>query len=327
MQRANHSLASERFDLVVVGGGIYGAAAAWEAARRGLKTALIESGDFGAATSANSLKVIHSGFRYLQNLDLARLRMSSGELSNLLGMAPHLVQARPCLVPTRGLGKQGRPAFAVALALYNRLIKNDKLKGRLLDLDQARVFLGPCPLDGVTGAALWYEGVVADAERLSLSYVLSATEEGAQAANYLRAESLLRQDGRISGVLARDELSGDQIAVQGSVVVLCAGAHNDALLGRAAAQPALASAVNLVLGRRLGEALLGLRSPRDAAADPVCGPHRFIFMVPWHDRTMLGTAYRSWPGAPRPTGPKPEELLDLLVEFNQGCPGLNLGPG
>ena len=312
---------------MVVGGGIYGAAAAWEAARRGLRTALIEAGDLGAATSANSLKVIHSGFRYLQNMDLARLRLSSGELSNLLGMAPHLVRACPCLVPTRGLGKQGRPAFAVALALYNRLISNRKLRGRLLERDQARAFLGPCPLEGVTGAALWYEGVVADAERLTLSYVLSAGEEGALAANYMRAERLLRDNGRISGVLARDETSGAELAVRARVVLLCAGAQNHALLGREAPRPALASAINLVLRPRLGEALLGLRSPLDARDDPVCGPHRFMFMVPWQDRTMLGTAYRVWPDAPRPAGPSPRGAVGPAGRVQPGLPGSEPGTG
>ncbi|MCB2225992.1 MAG: FAD-dependent oxidoreductase [Desulfarculaceae bacterium] len=326
MQRAIDSLARERFDLVVVGGGIYGAAAAWEAARRGLKTALIESGDFGALASANSLKTIHSGFRYLQNLDLARLRVSSGELTNLLGMAPHLVQAVPCLVPTKGLGKQGRPAFAVALTLYNHLINNHKLRGRLLGKHEARALLGPCPLEGVTGAAMWYEGVSADSERLTLAYVQSAAAEGASAANYARALDLLREDGHVTGVRVRDELSGAEFAVQGSVVLLCAGVFNDALLGREAPRPALASAINVVLKDSLGSALMGVRSPRTAAQDPVCGAHRFMFMVPWQGRTMLGTAYRPWPEQARPAGPKAAELLDLLVEFNQGCPGLNLGP-
>ncbi len=324
MQRVVHSLGLEPWDLVVVGGGIYGAAALWEAARRGLKALLLEADDFGAATSANSLKTIHSGFRYLQNLDLARLRTSSGELSNLLAMAPHLVGAMPCVVGTRGLGKQGRPAFAVALALYNWLIKNDKLRGRLLGKDEARALLAACPPPGLSGGAQWYEGVVADSERLTLAYVQSAEAQGARAANYVSVTGLPRQGERVVGVEARDELTGQELEIRSEVVMLTAGAHGAALLGTPEPAPALASALNLVVRSQLSEALLGLRSRSDAQADPVCGGRRFMFMVPWQGRSMLGTAYRVWPGEPRPAGPQASELLDLLAEFNAACPGLGL---
>jgi glycerol-3-phosphate dehydrogenase len=326
MQREINSLASSRFDLVVVGGGIYGAAAAWEAARRGLGVALVEAGDFGAGASANSLKVIHSGFRYLQSLDFARVRLSAGELANLLAIAPHLVSPVPCLVATRGLGKQGRPAFAIALSLYNQLISNDKLRGRLVSRDEALAQMSACPLPGISGGALWYEGVVHDSERLTLAYVHSAVQQGAQAANYLRATGLLRENGRVIGVSARDELTGGELEVRGRVVLLTAGVWSAALLGRPWPEPALASAVNLVLKRRLSEVLVGLRSLSDRRADPVCGGGRFMFMVPWRERTMLGTAYRLWSGEPRPAGPTARELLGLLDEFNAACPGLELGP-
>jgi len=326
MQRVVHNLGLEPWDLVVVGGGIYGAAALWEAARRGLKALLLDAGDFGAATSANSLKTIHSGFRYLQNLDLDRLRISSGELNNLLAMAPHLVSAMPCVVGTRGLGKQGRPAFAVALALYNRLIKNDKLRGRLMGKDEARALLAACPPPGLSGGAQWREGVVADSERLTLAYTQSAVDQGARAANYVRATDLLREGERIIGVSARDELAGHELEIRSEVVILTAGAHGAALLGSPEPAPALASALNLVVRPKLSEALLGLRSLSDAKADPVCGGRRFMFMVPWQGRSLLGTAYRVWPDGPRPDGPRASDLLDLLAEFNLACPGLELMP-
>ena len=324
MQREMDILGREPFDLVVVGGGIYGAAALWEAARRGLRAVLLEAGDFGAATSANSLKVIHSGFRYLQSMDLSRLKLSSGELSNLLSIAPHLVRAQPCLVATKGLGKQGRAAFSVALAMYNRLISNDKLRGRLVGADEARAAMGVCAPEALSGGALWYEGVVADSERLTLAYIRSAVDRGARAANYARALELLRANGRVCGARVCDEISGQELEVRGKVVVLTAGAHSAALLGRPDPAPALASALNLVVRPRLSEALLGLRSMSDAQADPVCGGGRFMFLVPWQGRSMLGTAYRLWSGPPRPTGPQASELLDLLAEFQAVCPRMGL---
>ena len=102
MRRDLTALVGRTFDVVVVGGGVSGAAIAWDAAQRGLSVALVERGDFGGATSANSLKVVHGGIRYLQHLDVARVRESSRERSAWLRIAPHLVRPLPLLVPAVG---------------------------------------------------------------------------------------------------------------------------------------------------------------------------------------------------------------------------------
>ena len=99
MARALAALAGREFDVLVVGGGITGAVAAWDAAQRGLSVALLERGDFGGATSAESLKVVHGGVRYLQHLDIVRVRESSRERRALLRIAPHLVHPMPFVVP------------------------------------------------------------------------------------------------------------------------------------------------------------------------------------------------------------------------------------
>src|SRR6187455_3423319 len=117
MKRDLTRLTDEAFDVVVVGGGIQGAWIAWDAALRGLKVALVERDDFGAATSANSLRIVHGGLRYLARGDLVRMRESTQERSTLLRIAPGLVEPLPVLVPTRGLGTQSRLALGVALAL------------------------------------------------------------------------------------------------------------------------------------------------------------------------------------------------------------------
>ncbi|MBU1276648.1 MAG: FAD-dependent oxidoreductase [Proteobacteria bacterium] len=327
MQREINSLGQGQWDLVVVGGGIYGAAAAWEAARRGLGVVLLEAGDFGGATSANSLKVIHGGFRYLQSMDLARVRLSAAELVGLMLIAPHLVSPLPCLVPTKGLGKQGRPAFAVALAIYNYLTGHEKLRGKLLGKAETVSRCGLCLPEGFSGGVLWHDGLVHDSERLSLSYVLSASELGAQVANYARVIGLLSEGGRTAGVRVRDELNGQEMEVRGKVVLSTAGPWALELFGQADQPPALASALNLVVRRSLGSTAVGLRSLTSRADDPVCGGRRFMFMVPWHGHTLLGTAYRVWQGPARPAGPSHGELLALLDEFNAACPELELTPG
>ncbi len=111
MKRDLDRLSKESFDVAVVGGGILGACVAWDAASRGMSTALVEKGDFCSATSANSLKIIHGGLRYLQTADIGRMRESIRERSILMRIAPHLVRPLPCLVPTWGAGKRSRMAM------------------------------------------------------------------------------------------------------------------------------------------------------------------------------------------------------------------------
>src|SRR5215217_6041067 len=106
MNRDLSRLAGTAHDLVVVGGGLHGACIAWDAAQRGLRVALIERDDFGAATSANSLRIVHGGLRYLARGDLRRMRQSIRERSTLLRIAPTLVEPLPVLVPTTGHGSR-----------------------------------------------------------------------------------------------------------------------------------------------------------------------------------------------------------------------------
>jgi len=100
MQRDFKALTETTFDVVLVGGGIYGVALAREAALRGLATALVEQRDFGSGTSANSLKIIHGGLRYLQQFDIPRVLESVRERRTMLHIAPHLVHPLPCAMPT-----------------------------------------------------------------------------------------------------------------------------------------------------------------------------------------------------------------------------------
>jgi len=104
MRRDLDALAAQVFDIVVVGGGIHGAWIAWRAAREGYRVALIEKHDFGGATSANSLKILHGGLRYLQHLDFGRMRSSIRARREFGRRAPHLVQPLPCLMPLRRVG-------------------------------------------------------------------------------------------------------------------------------------------------------------------------------------------------------------------------------
>ena len=153
MRRDLNQLGGIRHDVLVIGGGIQGACIAWDAALRGLKVALVERDDFGAATSANSLRIVHGGLRYLSRGDLTRMRESIRERSALLRIAPGLVEPLPVLVPTGGPGVPGRAAFGAGLVLTHLLspTRNRHLDprrriaaGRLLSRPECLTAL-PCP--------------------------------------------------------------------------------------------------------------------------------------------------------------------------------------
>jgi glycerol-3-phosphate dehydrogenase len=322
MQRDLAALAGTPHDVLVVGGGIYGACAAWDAALRGLAVALIDRADFGSGTSANSLKIVHGGLRHLQRGDLRALRRSVRESSALRRIAPHLIRPLPFLVPTySGSMLRGRAALALGLSLAE-LVGGGRdafPRGRMLTRSECRERFPLFAAGGLSGGALWYEGQMACSERLTLSFVLSAAERGAVVANYVGARELLRQNGRVAGVRARDELSGEQLDVRARFVLDAAGPWGP-LFDPPPPRPAgWAMAVNLVSRRRLGDVAVGVRSRRP--------PGRYLFLAPWRASTLIGTAYREFHGSPGELAVRAEDAQSLIDDCNEACPALELSLG
>ncbi|HVC31237.1 MAG TPA: FAD-dependent oxidoreductase, partial [Steroidobacteraceae bacterium] len=223
MRRNVTRLSSRPYDLLVVGGGIYGACAAWEGALRGLEVALIEAADFGGATSSNSLRTLHGGLRHLQRLDLKRMRESIRERREWLRLAPHLARPLRFVLPTHGQGLRGPLVMRAALGINdivsadrNRGVREDRRlpRGALLSEMEARAALRGIELQGCNGAAAWYDAVCHDTERLLISVIKAAADAGAHVANYVRATGLLAHHSRIRGVHARDELSGREMELR-----------------------------------------------------------------------------------------------------------------
>jgi len=324
-------LSRESFDILVVGGGIHGAATARAAAARGLTTALIEQGDFGHATSANSLKIIHGGLRYLQHGDLAKVRDTVRARRALLRRFDHLAVPLPCVLPTHGLGLRSRPAMAAAL-LINDLLSVDRNLGvaaacrlpRGRTISRAELFrLAPHLADGrASGGALWYDGIALDTERLVLELVLDADAAGAAVANRVRAGGFLRRGDRVEGVRARDELTGSEFEIRARVTITAAGPWFDELhrpLSENSISTAHAKAINIVVDRRIfGEAAVGVESSG--------GSRRLFFFVPWRGGTMIGTLYLPHEGPPGAAEVTTSNIEQMVGEVNRIHPAARLLP-
>jgi glycerol-3-phosphate dehydrogenase len=338
MQRASISaLAATPVDVLVIGGGIYGAMAAREAALRGLSTALVEQGDWGAGTSYNSLKVVHGGIRYVQHLDVARLRSSARERAFWQAAAPDLVAPLDFVIPLVGHGIKGPEAFAAAAALYTALSAGVCGPGYggtgVIGRAEARRRLGDLAPEGLTGGGVWRDGQIRDANRLEFACLTAASEAGAALANYMEAVELLHHEGRVLGARLTDRTTGESAEVRAGVTLSCTGAHAAGLAApvvgeQAAARfPAFARALNLVIDRPFGPSALGAisRSRADAVVDR---GGRMYFLTPWEGKLVIGTHESPHPGGP--WTPDPWELTadgaEFLDEMNHACPALALRP-
>lgn len=340
MQRSLRALADEVHDVLVVGGGIYGACVAREAAQRGFSVGLVERGDFGACTSSQSLRVIHGGLRYLQHGAIGRLLESVAERDAWLRTAPHLVTPLPCVMPTRGFGLRGRVALGAALAANAALASTRRARGdasrppgraRLLDRAETLSVCAGIDGAGVTGGALWWDAQTWSSERLLLAVLRAAMDAGAHLANHVEATALSRRGDRVEGVALRDHETGARFEARARIVVLAAGPFVDVLLGtlgRAAPERhfPLSKALNLVVRRDIGSTAFAVEwhsSFRDRDAWLRAGS-RLFFVVPWRGLALVGTKHVPWTGDPRSFSPAEPELARFLAEVNEAWPGARL---
>ena len=335
-------LGATSFDLIIIGGGIYGAAAAWEATSRSLSVALIERADFGHTTSAQSLRVVHGGLRYLQNLDIPRIRATDRERKILMRIAPHLVRVLPILLPTYNRGIQRRPIVGAALAAHELLscdrnhgIRDPDKRIPMARLVSKRDCLRLAPglaTAGLTGGAIYYDGQTTNAERLTLAYVRTAANHGAVVANYVAANGFLRHDGRIVGVLATDLLTGRSIDIRAKAVLNTAGPWVDDVIAtpggidRPRPPARFVKTINIVT-RPLTEAhAIALTVPRrDAKGNAGIGG-RLIYILPWHRSSNIGSAHFVDSGDADACTANAADIAALLDDVNAAYPAAGLTP-
>ncbi len=342
MRRDPEALTTEVFDVVVVGGGVYGAAVAREAAIRGLSVALLEQEDFGHATSANSLRVVHGGLRYLQDLRPGLLRRMVRERRNYLRLAPHLVRPLPFVMPTYGYGARSKAAMRLALRLNDLSASGAQATGGTeASLPPGEIlgrqeFLGMVPrLAGagcVTGGVRWYDAQVRHPERFVLALLRSAVDHGAQAANYVEVTGLLLEESRVRGVRAWDAIGERPLEVRGRCVVNAAGPWVNRLVAEGGRGKPLfhhSLALNLVAPRLPFDHAVALPAGLLQACGGLDGvaPTATLFIVPCEERSLIGTVH--FPvaeGAEGQPGVREEQVESLVAYVRRGLPELDLRP-
>lgn len=342
MMRDLDTLSSQHFDVLVIGGGIQGATLAYELAKSGVHTALVEKNDFGAETSANSLKIIHGGLRYLQHLDFPRIRESILSRRRMMAFAPHLVRPLPCVIPTAGHGIQGKELLQLALwvndlAGYDRnrgIPENRRLpKGVILTKRRVLRFFPAISHMDFNGGMLWYDALAMDTERLVLEFIQKADAWGASVANYARARDLMiTADGkRFCGAVVEDQPTGKIFEIKAKTVINVAGPWFEELLKRRSPQfqspQKWAKGVNIVFTKTLSKThALGLEGHHHFK-DPDAVVHkgkRFYFFVPWMGHMMAGTDYEKFDGNPDDFRVTASDLANFLNQMDCLLPGLQL---
>jgi glycerol-3-phosphate dehydrogenase len=332
MTRDPGRLTARTFDVLVVGGGIYGLTIAYDCAQRGLSVALIDRGDFGSGASFNHLRTIHGGLRYLQHLDIGRARESLRERRTFARIAPTAVRLQPFVLPLSRSLTRGKVAMRAGFAL-DRMVAFDRNRdvplalrlpaGSVLSRAEAIRRFPNLATPALDGAAMWHDYASTESDRLTFSFAAAAAAHGAELANYVRAVSLLRDAARVTGARAIDGPSGRSFDIGARVTVNAAGAGVNSWPGAGDAPIPLVKAINLVTRREAGYVAVGGRAASE----------KNLFLVPWKNRALFGT----WESnrlcdTPDPAGDSGEnvanvteaEVAAFIEEINHAFPSVAL---
>jgi glycerol-3-phosphate dehydrogenase len=336
---AVNALASEEFDLVVVGGGITGAGVALDAATRGYSVALVERHDFASGTSSRSSKLVHGGLRYLQNFDLGLVREALLERQIMVSLAPHLVKPLPLIVPAFDGARPDR-MMGMGLNLYD-VMSVDKLRSplrrrgrngergdelsttswspdrhRVIDAGEVAEGLPALAPREPTSGYLFYD-CQTDDSRLVLTVLAEAERFGAVCANGLLVTELVEELGRARGVRVTDQVSGETFPIRAANVINATGVWADRLRPEELHDAAEVPIIRPSRGTHVTFRREDL--PLNAGAIVPAGGGRFIFALPWLGGSLVGTTDTDYDATDldhvKPADDDLEYLLDAVNEF------------
>ena len=321
MARYNPQSMDGEFDVLIIGAGITGAGAARDAARRGLRVAIVDQDDVASGTSSRSSKLVHGGLRYLEQGEVGLVFEAVAERRVLQQIAPHLVQPMPFLLPVYKDSRRGMFTINVGMWLYDglSLFRSPKMheslsRKKVLEVEPA------LRSEGLRGAPVYYDCATDDA-RLTLETLLDAERAGAVVRTHARVTKLVRDDGLVSGAILHDRLTDETLTVRSRVVLNATGPWSDrtcSLTGDAG-QPRLrpTKGIHLVVDSsrlHVNHAIVGLH-PSDG---------RVFFTIPWGEQTYVGTTDTDFDGDPSQVYADAADVDYVLNATNEHFPGINL---
>lgn len=308
MHRDFSQLKNQTFDVLVCGGGIYGAWTAYDAALRGLKVAIVDKGDWACATSSASSKLIHGGLRYLETFDFKLVRKTLTERRMLLQAAPHRVWPLRFGVPVYKNSRIGRFRLKCGLALYDFLAGKAPLSQKHQyhskdDFIRHFPYLDPV---GLMSGFTYFDAQTDDA-RFVLELIDGACSAGAVCVNYCEAIELVEKNGKISGAILHDGIDDETIEIDTALVVDTTGRWSS-LFQNGKDCYRLSKGIHLVMPKTLGDEALLLTAKSDG---------RVFFIIPWYGMTLLGTTDTDYDGDIENVPITNEDIRYLLSEANQ----------
>jgi glycerol-3-phosphate dehydrogenase len=311
MRRTVEALTDETYDLLVLGGGITGAGVALDAVVRGLRVALIDKSDFAGGTSSVSSKLVHGGLRYLEHGDFRLVYEALQERRLLLVNAPHLVHPLRFIIPFYQAARVRPWKWRTGLMLYDLLAGRSNLqRSQRLEVRKLRAEFPGLKSHGLVGGASYYDAQMDDA-RLCLEVVQTAANHGACVANYVEAVAFEQRENHITGVRAQDRVKGKEFLISARQILNATGPWLDSVNRLAGefdgprVQPTKGVHV-IAPGRGLTAAFV-LLHPRDG---------RVFFVIPWMDKTLIGTTDTLYQDSPERLHVTEEEREYLLSAHN-----------
>jgi glycerol-3-phosphate dehydrogenase len=310
---AIESFRSEKhWDIIVVGGGATGLGIAVDAAKRGFKTLLLEKHDFAKGTSSRSTKLVHGGVRYLAQGNIKLVVEALRERGFMLANAPHLTRVQYFVIPTYAYFSKW--FYGIGLFLYDLLSRKLSL-GHPALLSKKSV-LKKIPMiqpNGLKGGVLYADGQFDDA-RMAIALALTAHDLGATVVNYVQVTSLIKENEKVVGVVAEDELKGEVFSLKAKVVINATGVFADSILDMddpdAPAMVMPSQGVHLVVDQRFFPGT-------DALMIPKTKDGRVLFALPWHGKVVIGTTDTALNIINEEPIALDEEVAFILMHFNE----------
>ncbi|CAN5567163.1 glycerol-3-phosphate dehydrogenase/oxidase [soil metagenome] len=318
MQRPSASdLDDQFFDLIVIGGGINGAAIARDAALRGLSVALFEKSDFASGTTSWSTRLIHGGLRYLEHREFGLVRESLAERERLLRNAPHLVQPIQLHIPIYSHSKRGPWTIRAGLTLYDLLSLDSSLpRHSMLTSSEAIERMPDLDRNSLEAAAVYYDAQATFPERLVIENLIDAASNGAVIMNYARVERIVADGFVTTGAEITDLKSDTKFLVRSPAIVNVAGPWVDRLLDSPEDAPLVGGTkgTHIFLGSNAGDPVPPIYA--ESRSDG-----RAFFILPWNSLTMIGTTDTHYSGDLDSVLPTDANVEYLVAEADALLPG------